>query len=180
MMSALAILYLILPFPIAFVIHDAEEILIQSRWIRKHRETITRKFPRRKSLINHLVQLGSKAFGIAALEELLLILVVTGYVLMQGRFALELWSALFMAFSFHLLGHIGLSIMITRYTPGLITSVLLLPYACYGLWSIWLVMNAGEMIVLGLAGLLLMILNLIFAHWLGLKVCKNQHLQKNS
>ncbi|MGN0233047.1 MAG: HXXEE domain-containing protein [Bacteroidaceae bacterium] len=172
MMSALAILYLVLPFPIAFMIHETEEILTQSRWMKKHKASIMERFPQWNRMITHLGNLSNMAFVIAVLEELLLIMAVTCYVLTQGMFALGIWSAVFMAFSLHQLGHISMSLLLRSYTPGLTTSLLLLPYASYGVWSIYLVMSVGQMLVWGFAGVLLMILNLRFAHWVGTKLGK--------
>ncbi|MDD6471438.1 MAG: hypothetical protein PUF62_00055 [Bacteroidales bacterium] len=58
-------------------------------------------------MIEYLSRLNTKAFAIAALEELVVLLSVTCYVLAGGTYALPLWSALFMAFAVHLLVHVG-------------------------------------------------------------------------
>ncbi|MCI5663430.1 MAG: hypothetical protein MR319_03855 [Mediterranea sp.] len=54
------------------------------------------------------------------------------------------------------------------YVPGFATSLLLVPYVAYGLRSIWLVMSRGELIAWGVAGIVVMAVNLRFAHWLGI------------
>lgn len=171
-MSALTILSLVLPFPLAFILHDAEEIAVQHRWMLSHKETLVKRFPRLKPMIDHLSELDTKAFAVAALEELAVLALATAYVLMQGKYAVELWSALFMAFSIHLLVHIGQAIWVRGYVPGITTSLLLLPFAAYGVWSIWLSMSGMEMLMWGTTGLLVMVINLRFAHWLGHKVGK--------
>ena len=58
----------------------------------------------------------------------------------------------------------GISLLVRSYTPGLATAIVLLPFAAYGLWSIWLVMSMGEILACGLAGVLFMVLNLRLAH----------------
>jgi len=80
-----------------------------------------------------------------------------------------MWSALFIAFSFHLLVHIGQGVMIRGYVPGLVTSLLLLPYSYLGMQSIWNYMSITEILICGLAGIVFMVVNLRFAHWIGLK-----------
>lgn len=173
-MSALAVLYLVLPLPILFVVHDTEEVIIQHRWMLLHHDVLTKRFPQLRNILDHLSILNTRAFAIAALEEQVVILLVTSYVLMQGAFASEIWVCIFMAFAIHLFIHIAQAVLVKGYVPGLITSVLLLPYAIYGLYSISLVMSPIEMIVSGIAGITFMCLNLMFAHWLGIRTSPNK------
>lgn len=97
-------------------------------------------------MIEQLARLNTKAFAIAVLEELVVLLLVTVYVVVQGPYCMKIWSALFVAFSIHLLVHIGQAILVRGYVPGAVSSLLLLPFAGYGMWSIWLVMS-GRMII---------------------------------
>ena len=168
-MSALTVLYIILPFPLAFIIHDTEEIIFQHKWMLRHKESLLQRFPKAKTMIDMLSSLSTKAFAIAAFEELVVILLATAWILADGKFAIEIWSALFIAFSFHLLVHIGQGIMIRGYVPGIVTSILLLPYSYLGMQSIWNYMSITEIILYGLIGIVFMVINLRFAHWLGLK-----------
>ncbi|MDO4497462.1 MAG: HXXEE domain-containing protein [Bacteroidales bacterium] len=171
-MSALAVLYLVLPFPLAFIIHDVEEIAVQHRWMLAHREALALRFPKMKPMIEQLAQLNTKAFAIAAFEELVVLLLTTAYALLQEPYCMEVWAALFMAFSIHLLVHVGQAILVRGYVPGVATSLLLLPFAGYGMWSIWLAMSGWEMLTWGVVGIIIMVLNLRFAHWLGKKISK--------
>lgn len=166
-MSALSVLYLVLPFPLAFFLHDAEEVLVQHRWMLSHHDTLLRRFPKLNPVITHLCRLDTKAFAIAAFEELLILLVATCYVLVQGYCCMQIWSALFMAFSLHLLVHIGQALLFRGYTPGVVTSLLLLPYSFLGLQSIWCSMTITELLLWGTAGVAFMVVNLMFAHRLG-------------
>ncbi|MDD7123681.1 MAG: HXXEE domain-containing protein, partial [Bacteroidales bacterium] len=105
-MSGLTVLLLVLPFPLAFVIHDLEEILFQHRWMLKNKESLSERFPKLRKLIDNLARMNTKAFSVAVLEELLVLLAVTAYVLCQGEYAKEAWVAVFIAFSFHLIVHV--------------------------------------------------------------------------
>ena len=157
---------MILSFPLAFLIHDLEEILVQHKWMSAHKEDLLRRFPRIQPMILHLSSLTTKAFTIAVIEELVLLILATAYYLADGPYALEIWAALFVAFSVHLVVHIGQGIIIRGYVPGLITSILLLPYSCYGISCICQVMDFGKLILLGVIGFVVIAINLWFAHWL--------------
>ena len=167
-MSALSILFLVLPFPLAFIIHEAEEIAVQKRWMSRHHDLLKQKFPRLKPLTGHLSKLGTKAFAVAAAEELLIVLAVTALVLIQYEFCMQIWSAIFIAVSLHLIVHILQAVAVRGYVPGLVSTVVLLPYSAYGLYSIYLAMSLWEMLAWGTAGLVFMAVNLMFAHKLGL------------
>lgn len=169
-MSALSVLYLILPLPVAFLLHDAEELATQHKWMLNHHESLTQRFPMMKGMIEHLLQLTTKAFAIAAFEEFFLLLMATFYVLVEGPFALEIWTALFLAFSLHLLIHIKQAIIVKGYVPGLVTSILLLGYSYIGIEMIRNEMSLTKIFLLGIAGTALMVVNLRFAHWLGLRI----------
>ena len=78
-----------------------------------------------------------------------------------------------MAFSIHLFVHTVQAIVIRGYVPGLVTTILLLPYAVYGIHSILLVMNWLHLLLLSLAGVVFLIVNLRFAHYLGELVSKD-------
>ena len=160
---------MILSFPLAFLIHDLEEILVQHKWMSAHKEDLIRRFPRLQPMILHLSSLNTKAFTIAVIEELVLLILATAYYLADGSYALEIWAALFVAFSVHLVVHVGQGIIIRGYVPGLITSILLLPYTYYGISCICQVMDFGKLILLGLIGFVAIAVNLWFAHWLGKK-----------
>ena len=171
-MSALSIFYLVLPLPFACIIHDAEEIAVQHRWITQHEIELKARFHWIGHVIDRLKRLSTTAFAIAALEELLIILAATANVFIDGFLSAEIWVAIFLAFSLHLIVHIVQAIIVKGYIPGLVSSILLLPYAYYGLLSISLVKSPCEIAALGAIGVTFMIVNLLFAHWLGLKIKK--------
>lgn len=168
-MSGLSILLLVLPLPIAFIIHDLEEVLVINKWMLRNRDGLAARFPRMTPILDRLAGLGTRGFAIAASEELLILLLATAYLLAQLPYAREIWTALFLAFSIHLLVHAAQAAIVRSYVPGFVTSILLLPYATYGIYSIHLVMNWLQILLLGTAGLVFMLANLQFAHWLGRK-----------
>ena len=169
-MSPLSVLILVLPLPLAFLLHDAEEVAVQHRWMENHSGALRERFLRLRPLLDRLQRLNTKAFALAALEEFIVLLCATACVLADVSFALELWAALFLAFSLHLLLHLGQAVAVRGYVPGLVTSILLSPFAAYGIFCISLVMSPLKMFALAVAGASFVALNLLFAHWLGLKL----------
>ena len=111
-MSALSVLYLVLSLPIVFILHDAEEVIVQHRWMLAHRESLALRFPKLSPVIEHLSKIGTKAFAIAATEELIVIVIATCYVLIDGIFSTQIWSALFLAFSIHLFIHLDYDVLL--------------------------------------------------------------------
>ena len=127
-------------------------------------KALAERFRGMKPMIDYLSRIGTKAFVIAALEELAVILLATCYVLVHGAYSLQVWAALFMAFSFHLLVHVLQAVLARGYVPGVVSALLLLPYSYIGLEGIWLAMSGWEMVACGVAGVVFMAANLLLAH----------------
>jgi hypothetical protein len=163
---------MIVSFPVAFLVHDIEEMLVQHRWMQAHRDEIVRRVPRAEKVIKHLCSLTPKAFAVAVLEELLLLLIVTGYCLVGGAYGEEVFTALFVAFAVHLVVHIGQGVVVRGYVPGSVTSIVLLPYAYYVIDEISREMSVGRVLSLGVIGFVVIVLNLLLAHWVGAKIDK--------
>ena len=164
------VLYLL--FILAFIIHDGEEIAVEHKWLLAHGETLREKHPKFRRMLNHLRQMNTKAFAIAVLEELFMLVVITVYVFWGGPYAVELWTAVFMAFSIHLIVHIGQSIVVKGYVPGFVTSILLLPFSYLSMKSIWNTFSMAQLLLWGIIGLIIIVANLAFAHWFGIKMTK--------
>ena len=162
-------LFWIISFPLAFVFHDGEEIVVQHKWMLTHKDYLIQKYPRARRIIMHLSGLSTKAFAMAVLEELILLLFATAYILIGGAYATELWIALFMAFSLHFVVHIAQGVIVRGYVPGLVTSILMLPYACFGISRICEDVCGIKQIQLSVLGVVAMMINLRFAHWIGKK-----------
>ena len=162
-------LFWIISFPLAFIVHDGEEIVIQHKWMLTHKDLLIQKFPKAKRVISHLSSLSTTAFAMAVLEELILLLLATAYILIGGAYATELWIALFMAFSVHFVIHIAQGVMVKGYVPGLVTSILMLPYAYFGISRICEEVSGDKLLHLSILGIVAMIINLRFAHWTGKK-----------
>ena len=60
-MSALSLLYFVQLFPLAFIVHDAEEAIVQHRWMRSHRHVFEERFPRLLFIFKYLSSLDTKS-----------------------------------------------------------------------------------------------------------------------
>ncbi|MGN0206687.1 MAG: HXXEE domain-containing protein [Muribaculaceae bacterium] len=161
-------------FPILFCIHDAEEIFTQHRWMREHGPMLKKRFPRMGKVLDHLGELSTGAFAIAVIEELLIIIAVTLYYLVGGAYSFEIWVAVFLAFSLHLVVHIGQAVVVGRYTPGVVTSVVVLPYCCYKIDAVMAVSSPVQLLACGIAGVAFMVVNLLIAHRIGKSLAKKR------
>ena len=112
------------------MLHDFEEIIMFEPWLKKNREEIGIRFPRLgKMMIKNHDKLSTSGFAVAVLHEFIIISLVTYISVYLNSF--NWWFGAFVVFSLHLLIHIAQSIILGRYVPCIITSILALPYCIY-------------------------------------------------
>lgn len=171
-MNTPVLTYIVLAFPLAFILHDAEEIVVQHRWMLAHEKSMIARFPKLKPMIYHLLSLDTQSFAVAAVEELLLLLVATAYYLWGGFCSFEIISAFYLAFSFHLVVHLGQATIFREYVPDFVSSLMLLLYSAIGVYEISDTLDSLTIALCCMIGIVAMVVNLKFAHWLG-KKCKS-------
>lgn len=119
-------------FPLLFIFHDMEEVIGYGLWLRKNRSFLDKKYPK----ISNTYKPYSTEGMAAVMEELVLCLVVCIITRVSGFYGL--WFGAFVAYTVHLIVHIGQSVVMKMYIPALITSVICLPI------SVWAVaMSVG-------------------------------------
>ena len=155
-------------FILAFIIHDGEEVVMQHNWVTAHHAALSSRLPKLRRLFDYLQRMNTKAFLIAALEELVILLAITIYAVLGGAYAIELWTTTFLVFSIHLVVHIIQAIVVRGYIPGLVSSILLLPYLYIVICELCHQFSLSQLLSYALIGLPLMLVNLALAHWLGL------------
>ena len=111
-------------------------------------------------------------FALAVFEEFILVLSITllAYFTQSRVFEL-IWLGGFVAFALHLLLHIGQSILLRKYIPALITSTICFPISAYlitDIVNLWRV-STSEFFLFSLVGSGIVVINLLFALWLGKK-----------
>lgn len=118
-------------FPLAFLIHDGEEIMTMPAWIEQNSATLA-QVAALGTVGSHIVEnLATTTAGVAVAVafELGLILVAT-FLLARKRqrgFGLYFYAAMLGAFTFHLLTHVAQAVIFGGYTPGIVSAVLVIP-----------------------------------------------------
>ena len=132
-------------FPLIFVIHDGEEAFTMAAWVRHHQDVLRNVAdvaPLARRVIANIPATNGGVIA-AIVFELLFVLAVT---IALGRFlrcatrsraAVYVYSALLGAYVFHVVTHIGQSVVLRMYTPGVISAVLVvLPAGGYLFWQL--------------------------------------------
>lgn len=148
--------------PIVFMIHDFEEIIGLKIWFEKNRVWLNEKFPILTKQIESLRNLSVQAFAVAVLEEFLIISIVTLTALTFKWY--DAWIVIFVAYSFHIMIHIIQWIIVRRYIPMIITSLLSIPYILWGIINILCSFTAIKIGLYLIIGIFVVVLNLLFAH----------------
>ncbi|MFC3748559.1 HXXEE domain-containing protein [Paenibacillus sp. GCM10012306] len=114
--------------PIIFMLHDFEEIIPIPGWLHRNREDILKKVPNAlRSRVGKMSALTAPQFS-AAVGVLFVIFSIATFLAYEYEFFL-LYIVLSLGLFLHAFFHIGVSLYLRRWTPGVVTSVvLLLPY----------------------------------------------------
>lgn len=169
-MSALSVLYLVLPFVGVFALHEVEETVTTIGSAGKHRSK-TVLLPIFLDLFTlRFSEADKRKMWITAVEQLLLLVVITEFLLNGGSMAYAFWIMAFGAYSLHVLIHLALAVAVKGYYPGLVTAVLSLPFVCYGLYSISLVLPWGKIVLYAITGATLAFTNLMIVDSLSTKI----------
>lgn len=160
--------------PLSFVLHDLEEMITWNGWMQKnHRllDVIKSKNKFTRYLISHI---SPKAIQMAwaALFELFIIVFFTlwAQVLPTVFYGIQLYTIILLSLLFHVFSHIGQLIIFRKYTPGVITAVLIvLPNMLYILSRIFLIFHysISTLLLLSLVGILIFLPVVLTAHKAG-------------
>lgn len=117
-------------FPILFIFHDFEEIIFMRAWINKNRDYLENRFPKlAKRMLPHFERLTTSSFALGVAEEFILISFIT--IVSSAMNSYGLWIGSFIAFTIHLLIHCFQALMIRKYFPAIVTSLICLPVCIY-------------------------------------------------
>jgi|HigsolmetaAR202D_1030399.scaffolds.fasta_scaffold00538_16 hypothetical protein len=158
---------LVWSFPLVFMLHDLEEIIMVRPWLDREAERLRQRFPGFADRFLHQFRnLTTSGFALAVTEEFVLFVLLCLACLYWQAYTL--WAAVLVAFFIHFLMHIGQFLLYRRYIPGLITTLL---GSIYSLWALALCYDLGwlewpKIAILSALSLLAMLLNLFFAHFL--------------
>lgn len=118
-------------FPVMFMLHDFEEIIFIDGWWERHGAAALPRVPvfLRPRLMK-IATMTSAQFAVAVMLEFICFIPITYAAAEQGWYLLILScnAVLFL----HVFTHVGQSLFLGRYTPGVVTAVLLgIPYPLY-------------------------------------------------
>lgn len=163
--------------PIVFMIHEFEEMIMLPTWLRNNKTMLCVRFPFMKDKVDLLGN--EPVFALVVLEEFLLISACT--IVSISMSDLMAWICCLIAFSLHLIVHIIQFLLIRKYIPVIVTSVLCLPYCIWAFIQVKEYYTLNEMVFLGGTGVVASVVNLLFMHKVSPKLwnwmnhnCKNE------
>lgn len=176
MMGALVFLYIILPMPLCLILYKAEAAATLSEWMRRNESGLTKRFPRFEKLIQHFGRLDTLAFCIAAIEELLIALLIIAFlIILECDYAVWVFACLYLALWVRFIVHIILAMVIRKYVPGLIVSIITVAYMVCTSMPLHPFFQWHEIVLFALAGTIFMVANMIVAHRIGMSVSSYIH-----
>lgn len=166
-MSALSILYIVLPILAVSLCHALEVVFTARRWASHHSASSDEAH---QSLVNILFRfsgMNMSALVIAAVVGFLAVLLSTAALFAGGLWAELVWTTVFMAYSVCALINLVRAVTLKGYVPGLVTSIISVPLIAYTAYSLSLVWPWWGMLLFAILGLVLALANLYFAQRLG-------------
>jgi hypothetical protein len=120
-------------FPIMFMLHDFEEIIMMRPWGHRYTVLLNDRLPSRlRKLSNKTLNLSTNAFALAVMCILIAISIMT---YMSVELGMKwLWTGTLIVYFVHLLIHLGQGIFLKNYVPAVITSILTGIYCLYAFW----------------------------------------------
>ena len=150
-------------FPLLFIFHDMEEIIGFGIWLKKNKSMLDKKYPFISKIYENY---STEGMAFAVFEEFILcIIFCILIVITDNQYVYLLWLGSFIAYTLHLGIHIGQSIIIRKYIPSLITSIICLPISIWCISkSIYIVdCEMSTTILYSIIGIIIVALNLKFA-----------------
>lgn len=154
-MSALSILYIVLPILAVSLCHALEVLFTAKRWAGRHWVSLMNEHPNLLNVLFRLSGMNMKSFLIAAGACFLAVLLSTAALFAGGLWAELVWTTVFMAYSVCALISIVRAVTLKGYVPGLVTSIISVPLIAYAAYSLSLVWPWWEMMLFAILGLVL-------------------------
>lgn len=164
-------------FPVAFILHDFEEIIMVEKWVARYANRVRRKLPER--LANRMLKqfsMTTAQFAVAVIVMFMFVSTSTycayQYITQGPLGNIHFFVVCTLVFFIHLFTHLAQSLYFRCITPGAVTSlIIILPYSILLFRSLaqhhvvdWAVVLAS------LPFVLLIVPILLLAHWIGKKM----------
>lgn len=166
-MSALSILYIVLPILALSLCHTLEVLFTAKRWAGRHWVSLMNEHPNLLNVLFRLSGMNMKSFLIAAGACFLAVLLSTAALFAGGLWAELVWTTVFMAYSVCALISIVRAVTLKGYVPGLVTSIISVPLIAHTAYSLSLVWPWWEILLFAVIGLALAVAGLFIAQRIG-------------
>lgn len=150
-------------FPLLFIFHDMEEIIGFIPWYKENKQMLDQKYPK----ISRVYQdTSTEGFALAVFEILILCIAVCGLSLFTGWYGL--WLGGLIGCTLHFVVHIIQTLVLKKYIPAMITSIVALPASCIVIYKSLDILNysISSVLIYSSAGMIMILLNNRFAHML--------------
>lgn len=164
-------------FPILFVLHDFEEIIMIEKWMVKKSDVIYERLPR--IIADRVIKQFSMSTAQFTVAVLVIFLFVGSSTFMANQYIIQgslaniyPFTIITLTFFLHAFTHIGQSIFLRSITPGSLTSMtIIIPYSL-ALYNALLINEVltWKVIFVCLPFVFLVIPLALLAHWIGRKV----------
>ena len=166
-MSALSVLYIVLPLLAVSLCHTLEVLFTAKRWAGRHWVSLMNEHPNLLNVLFRLSGMNMKSFLIAAGACFLAVLLSTAALFAGGLWAELVWTTVFMAYSVCALINLVRAVTLKGYVPGLVTSIISVPLIAYTAYSLSLVWPWWEILLFAILGLVLAVAGHFIAQRIG-------------
>ena len=166
-MSALSVLFIVLPILALSLCHTLEVLFTAKRWAGRHWVSLMNEHPNLLNVLFRLSGMNMKSFLIAAGACFLAVLLSTAALFAGGLWAELVWTTVFMAYSVCSLINIVRAVTLKGYVPGLVTSIISVPLIAHTAYSLSLVWPWWEILLFAVIGLALAVAGLFIAQRIG-------------
>lgn len=166
-MSALSVLYIVLPILAVSFCHALEVVFTARRWASHHSASSDEAHQSLLNILFRLSGMNMKSFLIAAGAGFLAVLLSTAALFVGGLWTERIWATIFMAYSVCSLINIVRAVTLKGYVPGLVTSIISVPLIAHTAYSLSLVWPWWEMLLFAILGLVLAVAGHFIAQRIG-------------
>ena len=166
-MSALSVLFIVLPILAISFFHTLEVAFTAKRWVGRHWVSLMNEHPNLLNILFRLSGMNMQAFLIAAGTGFLVVLLSTAALFVGGLWTERIWAIVFMAYSVCSLINIVRAVILKGYVPGLVTSIISVPLIAYAAYSLSLVWPWWEMLLFAILGFVLAVAGHFIAQRIG-------------
>lgn len=169
------IIYLL---PLVFMLHEFEEIIIMPDWLQQNQVQLVRRFPATQRMFRSPGKLSAPAFTLAVAEEFILLSVCTVIATAYGH--ITAWYCCLLAFGIHLIVHLLQFLIIRRYIPAIVTTLLCLPYCIRAFIEAQGCFTLPQTLLWAITGSVIAAANLLFIHKIAPRIWQRMRRPPNS